>query len=98
MVVAGDNPISEVADDALGRETVAVKLASELRNVDASAGAVIGVMGPWGSGKTSLVNLSRKHLAEAPALPVVDFNPWMFSGAEQLVDSFFTELAAQLKM
>ena len=98
MAVSGDNPISDVEDDALGREAVAARLAAELRSLDASAGAVAGVMGPWGSGKTSLVNLAKKHLAENPALPVVDFNPWMFSGAEQLVESFFTELAAQLKV
>ena len=29
---------------------------------------------------------------------VLDFNPWMFSGAEQLVESFFVELSAQLKL
>jgi hypothetical protein len=29
---------------------------------------------------------------------VLDFNPWMFSGAEQLVESFFVELPAQLKL
>jgi predicted KAP-like P-loop ATPase len=31
-------------------------------------------------------------------VPVLDFNPWMFSGAEQLVDSFFIELVAQLRL
>ncbi len=30
--------------------------------------------------------------------PVLKFNPWMFSGAEQLVESFFVEVAAQLKL
>jgi predicted KAP-like P-loop ATPase len=51
-----------------------------------------------GSGKTSLINLVRERLAMTPELPVLDFNPWMFSGAEQLVDSFFAELAAQLRL
>ena len=30
-------------------------------------------------------------------MPVLDFNPWMFSGAEQLVQAFFSELSSQLK-
>jgi predicted KAP-like P-loop ATPase len=51
-----------------------------------------------GSGKTSLINLVRERLAMTPELPVLDFNPWMLSGAEQLVDSFFAELAAQLRL
>jgi KAP family P-loop domain len=58
---------------------------------------VVGVLGPWGSGKTSFVNLARPALEEA-GVAVLDFNPWMFSGAEQLVDSFFIELSAQLKL
>src|SRR6266702_3551835 len=56
-----------------------------------------GVLGPWGSGKTSFVNLARVYLEEA-GIPILDFNPWMFSGAEQLVESFFVELAAQLRI
>ena len=28
----------------------------------------------------------------AAGVPVIDFNPWMFSGAEQLVDRFFIEV------
>ncbi len=31
-------------------------------------------------------------------MPIIDFNPWMFSGAQQLVEIFFIELAAQLKI
>src|SRR5439155_4255444 len=58
---------------------------------------VVGVLGPWGSGKTSFVNLARVHLAEE-GIPVLDFNPWMFSGAEQLVEAFFAEISAQLKL
>ncbi len=65
--------------------------------MDVSQGAVVGVLGPWGSGKTSLVNLTRDEF-EAAGVTILDFNPWMFSGAEQLVDSFFVELAAQLKI
>lgn len=98
MAVGADNPIKTPADDALGREPVAHTLAGEIRVLDASEGAVVAVMGPWGSGKTSLINLIRHDLAQDPPVPVLDFNPWMFSGAEQLVESFFVELASQLRL
>ncbi|GAA1792157.1 hypothetical protein GCM10009768_21450 [Leucobacter iarius] len=39
----------------------------------------------------------REQFATQPTIPVVDFNPWMFSGTEQLVDHFFAELASQFK-
>ena len=32
------------------------------------------------------------------ALTVIDFNPWMFSGSDQLVDFFFTQIGAELKV
>ena len=98
MAISGDNPIEQLADDRLGRTSVAAVIAEEIRSVDASKGFVVAVMGPWGSGKTSLVNLARLDLAKEPAIPVLDFNPWMFSGTEQLVDSFFRELSAQLHL
>ena len=32
------------------------------------------------------------------ALTVIDFNPWMFSGSDQLVDFFFAQIGAELKV
>jgi energy-coupling factor transporter ATP-binding protein EcfA2 len=98
MVTPADNPISDPADDLLGRIGAAQDLASQIQSLDASDGYVLAVTGPWGSGKTSLVNLVKHELERNSSVPVVDFNPWMFSGAEQLVEAFFTELSAQLKL
>jgi hypothetical protein len=98
MVTPADNPISEPAQDLLSRLGLAQDLATQIRSLDASDGYVLAVTGPWGSGKTSLVNLVKHELGKATPVPVVEFNPWMFSGAEQLVEAFFTELSAQLKL
>ena len=92
-----DNPIESSAEDRLGRANLAHDFARGIRSLNASKGAVVGVLGPWGNGKSSFVNLMREQFAEAPSLTVVDFNPWMFSGTEQLVDHFFVELAASFK-
>jgi predicted KAP-like P-loop ATPase len=97
MVAPADNPIIEPADDLLGRVGLAQDLVFQIRTLDASDGYVLAVTGPWGSGKTSLINLVKYELTKNSSVPVIDFNPWMFSGAEQLVESFFTELSAQLK-
>jgi len=97
-MIRSDDPITTRDEDALGRDRVARVIAGEIRSLDARKGAVVAVLGPWGSGKTSVVNLARLALAEPPAIVVLDFNPWMFSGADQLVESFFTELAAQLRL
>lgn len=98
MRAQSDNPIKKREEDLLSRSGVADNLVSEIRDLDASEGFVVAVMGPWGSGKTSLINLVRLGLDNEPKIPHVDFNPWMFSGTEQLVNIFFAELAAQLKI
>lgn len=96
-VIAADNPIEDAANDTLGRAALAARFADQVLAQDVSRGLAVGVLGAWGSGKTSFINLARKRFADAGA-PTLDFNPWMFSGAEQLVNSFFIELAAQLKV
>ena len=95
--VTADNPITSAADDELGRVEIAERFARQLLRLDASEGLVAGVLGPWGSGKTSFMNLSLPHLSPH-ADAVLTFNPWMFSGAEQLLSSFFVELSAQLRL
>ncbi len=92
-----DNPIRKPEEDTLGRTKPARSFAEQILSFDIRQGIVVGVLGPWGSGKTSFVNLARMHL-ESVGIIVIDFNPWMFSGAEQLVQSFFVELSAQLKI
>jgi predicted KAP-like P-loop ATPase len=95
--IRADNPITKSEEDALGRVKPASSFARQVLAIDSSEGAVVGVLGPWGSGKTSFVNLSQVFLKES-GVTVLEFNPWMFSGADQLVQSFFIELSAQLKL
>jgi predicted KAP-like P-loop ATPase len=97
MAVTADNPIQRPEDDALGRAKPAASFAKQLLALDTANGVVVGVLGPWGSGKTSFVNLAKEELVKSGAA-TLEFNPWMFSGAEQLVESFFVEISAQLKV
>ena len=96
-MIIGDNPIEKSEDDAIGRTASAQKFAQHVLALDTSEGIVVGVLGPWGSGKTSFINLAQKEFEKAE-VPVLDFNPWMFSGAAQLVESFFAEITAQLRI
>ena len=92
-----DSPIEASSEDRFGRAVLAHDFASAIRHLDASKGVGVSVLGPWGYGKSSFINLMREQFATEPSIPVVDFNPWMFSGTEQLVDHFFAELAFQFK-
>jgi len=95
--VKADKPIRTPEEDVLGRTKMARSFAEQIMELDVTEGVVVGVLGPWGSGKTSFLNLVQFNL-KALNVTVLDFNPWMFSEAEQLVESFFIELSAQLKL
>lgn len=93
----GDHPIQGRDEDTLGRAPFADGLAGLVRSADASQGVVFAVLGPWGTGKSSVLNMFAEALAEDPALVTVRFDPWLFSGTADLVSIFFAHLAAQLK-
>lgn len=90
-----DAPIADEREDRLERRASAQAFVHGLLQLDATEGAVVGVLGAWGSGKTSFVNMARPYLVNE-SWTVLEFNPWMFSGVGQLVDAFFSEIAAQL--
>src|SRR5262249_39104673 len=58
-----DDPIGLGDVDALGLVPISKSLARFLRNIETKPPVTIGVSGPWGSGKTSLMNIVREELA-----------------------------------
>jgi hypothetical protein len=66
-----DGPITSSGEDDLGRAPVAHDFAESIRELDASQGLVVGILGPWGHGKSSFINLMREQFETEPALTVV---------------------------
>ena len=97
MSAIGDNPITRPDQDLLRRASLAESFTRQILDSDASDGLVVGVLGPWGSGKTSFLNLVHENL-KTEQIDVLKFNPWMFSGTEHLIQSFFAELSTQLRL
>jgi predicted KAP-like P-loop ATPase len=94
---SGDPPIRTRKEDRLNRVPFAEALAEQVANSPSCGGVVFGLLGAFGSGKTSILNMVEETLKEDFGDPVVLwFNPWLFSGTEQLIEHFFEELAAQL--
>ncbi|MGW3684498.1 KAP family P-loop NTPase fold protein [Streptomyces prasinus] len=96
-LLSGDDPIDDASQDLLQRADLADAFAAEIRRTSAKHGAVVALTGKWGSGKTSLANLTCSALDAADDVQIVKFNPWFFSGTDQLMRFFFDELAAQLR-
>ncbi|MEW6533745.1 MAG: P-loop NTPase fold protein [Thermodesulfobacteriota bacterium] len=90
----GKNPET---DDRLGYAPFADRLASAICGMSTPEGIVAAICGEWGTGKSTLIEFVRYYLArreERERPDIVYFNPWWFSGTEQLVSAFFYELLA----
>jgi energy-coupling factor transporter ATP-binding protein EcfA2 len=93
-VLSADRPIDRLDADLLNRGPLVERLARWVREAPSDDGFVIGLTGPWGTGKTSILLLLETLLK--PQTTVVWFEPWLFSRADELVTRFFDELAAQV--
>ena len=96
-----DHPIdgSEKKPDLLGREQYASVIGKALLLEKDMPGIVASIEGEWGYGKTSFLNLIKKYFESLPGEEhpiIVDFNPWMVSGAENLVQEFLVQLASKI--
>ena len=89
-----DKPIALPEEDILGFNPLAEIIADSISKMEKPEGTVIAVNGPWGSGKSSVVNLVRHHLcnSRAAGVKIVDFKCWWFRGEEALTTAFFHEL------
>jgi energy-coupling factor transporter ATP-binding protein EcfA2 len=93
----GDHPIEAADQDVLGRNALANALAEEIAEFDVSRGAVAAITGAWGSGKTSLMNMTAEKSRAFEGIRVLEFNPWLYSSTNELAETFLSELAAQLR-
>lgn len=94
-----DRPSSNPQDDLFGHAPFAESLANSICRYPGNDGLVLALYGPWGSGKSTVLSYVRHFLeqrleAEQPA--IVTFNPWWFSGQENVARAFLGQMQAVL--
>jgi hypothetical protein len=91
----GDHPVTRREDDRLGFSPIAEHLTCAILDQPAPQGFVFGIEGKWGSGKTTLINLTMAALrASGPQAPeIVSFSPWLVGDRDELLQTLFDELA-----
>ena len=93
-----DKPISNENEDELNRMPFVKRLSKSICNYGSQDCLVIGLMGEWGCGKTSILNLTFSEIKkEKDDWIFIDFNPWYFSNQDNLILQFFNRLLNELK-
>ncbi|BAB78217.1 KAP family NTPase (plasmid) [Anabaena sp. FACHB-709] len=98
-ILSADKPLSDPKDDKLGYAPFAKNLAESICKMSPPDGLVIAVYAPWGLGKSTLLNFIIHYLKQKPEQEqpiIVPYNPWWFSGQEDLTKSFFEQLSGVL--
>ncbi len=97
---SADRPIQSRTQDILGRVRFAESVGKAIGNWHGRDSLVVGLHGPWGCGKSSVVNMVVDSLPdgnrECPY--IVRFNPWQVSGQDTLTSFLFAEIAGVLRL
>lgn len=107
--ISADQPKTSLSEDRLGYADFAKAVAKTVQKMHAPDGVVMAVHGPWGSGKTSAINMvedaiqksqSERPESERPEsehIIIVRFNPWWISEQQDLTLAFFEELSGTIE-
>lgn len=94
-----DSPLENSKGDELGHGMLAKSIANCILSINKTKGGVIAIRGPWGSGKSSVINMVLDKLKEEnPENPVtIRFNSWCYRSEDEIVAGFFQELYVGLR-
>lgn len=100
-----DAPIDKIENDELEYETIVNKLTDVLKNKNTQKSFTIGLVGPWGNGKSSIINLVINQLQPKKGflklfkesdIIVINFLPYLNHKEEDIISEFFTSLSNAL--
>lgn len=97
--LSADRPSTDPKDDLFGHAPFAKSLADSICRYPGSDGLVLALHGPWGSGKSTVLGYVSHYIEQPPEEcrpAIVTFNPWWFSGQENLARAFLGQLQAVL--
>ncbi|NHN24989.1 AAA family ATPase [Flavobacterium jejuense] len=101
-ILLDDSPILIKADDKLDYQETVKNLTDILYNDNHKKSFTIGLVGPWGNGKSSVLKMVEKELEEKICMnnsPFIIFNflPYLNHKENDIINEFFTCLSNELK-
>jgi hypothetical protein len=92
-----DNPADSKEADALKYFVRAGKIAEEIQTLPLEHAWSIGIVGAWGSGKTSFINFITDQLPEKDYC-IITFNPRMAASVSRIQEQALTTLEEHLRL
>lgn len=94
-----DKHITTSIEDILGRASKAKRIFHEIQDLESEQSIAIGIVGEWGSGKTSFLYMIKEAFQNEDngSTIVVDFNPWLNINLDSIIQDYFNTLENELK-
>lgn len=83
-----DKPISTKTEDVLGYYSFAEQIVNVLKLLPEDDSFNFALCGEWGSGKTSILNLTKEIVEKQNIYNIIQFNPWNITKKKNLVFEF----------
>ena len=94
-----DDEIRSAAEDVLAYQEQATQFAQTVLDSGSESSLVYGLDGPWGTGKTSFINLASKYWEDKAASEVIvfRFEPLRYALDPDLAERFIRDLSAKIQ-
>lgn len=94
-----DSEVIDVKDDFFGFNTQAEEFARSVYNMGSSKSLVFGIDAPWGTGKSTFINLCKSYWDKElkNKTIVYDFNPIKYENRDNLFEKFVDGLVNELR-
>ncbi len=93
-----DDPIFSKNDDKLNYQKRAIDILAYLDKSNFANSFTIGIVGPWGNGKSSLIGLIEEELIEKPLNSTIHlkFLPYLNHSETDIISEFFKQLSVEI--
>jgi len=110
-IYSDDHPIQKIEDDLLEYKDLVLKIKNILLNSKHKSAFAVGLVGSWGTGKSSIINMVRNQItrehsdlfkfknyfkARSEYPIIINFLPYLNHREEDIISEFFTELSSKL--
>ena len=91
-----DIPLTNIAEDKLHFDSIVRSLFEFLTDPDTKPPVVVGINGPWGSGKSSVMGMLDSELRATGRFRSVWINAWRYDKEDQVLAALLQRIAREL--
>lgn len=84
-----ERPLNEIDNDNLNRSEFVHRIAKEINQSFFQEAYSLGIVGKWGSGKSTFLNFLRKEIDKKGRV-IIEFKPWLSQDAKSITKNFLT--------